>query len=215
MGSPAGRPAGQNFYGEARYVGTLHTFRKDKGRNKVDVPRILLEMYASGMSLTEVCTSPEGRGYSISTLRYRLIDAGLLRTHLSSVRLAASQGKLGHPGVKRVEFSKRWRDAISRARLAHAEKNAKTLSKKPNGYIEFTRGPHKGRMQHDIIMEQSIGRRLQSGEIVHHINEIRSDNRIENLQLMTRSEHSRHHAMKKLPHRARRENGQWQKASVA
>lgn len=38
-------------------------------------------------------------------------------------------------------------------------------------------------------MEQYIGRKLTKDEIVHHINGIKNDNRIENLQIMTRTEH--------------------------
>jgi len=35
--------------------------------------------------------------------------------------------------------------------------------------------------------------KLPSGYVVHHKNECKSDNDIDNLQMMTRSEHSRHH----------------------
>ncbi len=46
-------------------------------------------------------------------------------------------------------------------------------------------------LEHRLIMEQQIGRFLDKNEHVHHINRIRDDNRIENLQLMSASEHCR------------------------
>lgn len=42
-------------------------------------------------------------------------------------------------------------------------------------------------------MEQYLGRRLNRYEVVHHLNGNKMDNRIENLQLMSLSEHTRLH----------------------
>lgn len=46
--------------------------------------------------------------------------------------------------------------------------------------------------EHRLVMERYIGRSLRRGEVVHHINENRSDNRVDNLVLCTSvSEHIR------------------------
>jgi hypothetical protein len=69
-----------------------------------------------------------------------------------------------------------------------------------NGYIfVYVRG--RGKVgQHRLIIEEKIGRRLRPDEHVHHINGVRDDNRIENLQLLSNSEHATLTFSKKYRH---------------
>ena len=62
------------------------------------------------------------------------------------------------------------------------------LQKTENGWIQ----------QHIFVMQNHIGRTLNKDEVVHHINEDKTDNNINNLQLMTHVEHTKlHHIGKK------------------
>ena len=57
--------------------------------------------------------------------------------------------------------------------------------------------------EHRLVMAKHLGRFLEKDEIVHHLNGIRDDNRIENLFLTTRARHQHETIVKTLQARIR------------
>lgn len=157
----------------------------------IDV-QMLIDLYVNKiMSTLEI---NKVTGVSLSTVRSRLLHAGVLRTQTEAQLLAGRQGKKSHNKGKTRLFSDETRAKIKASKIKWADKNAKGYSLKQTGYYEVTRGANKGRPLHDVIAEIKIGRKLEKGEHVHHIDGNKQNNEPENLQVLTASEHMRLHA---------------------
>ena len=53
-------------------------------------------------------------------------------------------------------------------------------------------------LEHRLVAEQMLGRRIQKGEHVHHINGVKTDNRAENLIVLKHADHARLHPRQAL-----------------
>jgi len=83
---------------------------------------------------------------------------------------------------------------------AHPERIEKARNNSPVMYRAGLHEPRKYKKiyvngkqvrEHRYLMEQHLGRKLDTNEHIHHINGDCRDNRIENLQVLTNSEHQK------------------------
>lgn len=83
----------------------------------------------------------------------------------------------GHKGVNIGPTNPKWKGRWSRK----------------DGYIYINTGPYQSIQEHRFIAEKILGRPLEKNEIVHHKNGNKKDNHPENLEVMTKSQHSKLH----------------------
>lgn len=92
--------------------------------------------------------------------------------------------------VKHYTRVKRYGDAS----ITHRGEAGSGWVNKRDGYRYLSiKGSGRHILEHRMIMETYLGRKLNEWEEIHHINKIKTDNRIENLAVVTLSVHRKLH----------------------
>lgn len=100
---------------------------------------------------------------------------------LKVIKTLSSQNQLGEKNLQ-------WKGGRAKKGEYILIKNHTHPYRYKNNYVQ----------EHRLVMEKSLGRLLEPYEHIHHINGVRSDNRIENLFLTTNSTHIREHRNKEV-----------------
>lgn len=147
-------------------------------------------------------------GITHTTLSQKMKLLGMkVPTHAESAKQVWRNHKhpyLGKRGAESPSFGKKQSKETVARRISAitGDKNYRWSGgrkKHSGGYILAYAPDHPNRdrrgfvLEHRLVMEQHLGRFLGADEIVHHINENKEDNRIENLELTGRAEHAKHH----------------------
>jgi len=163
------------------------------------------EMYASGDSLRDI---GKAVGLTSGAIHSILTHRGIkLRDVSSSLKEKYPEGRFGEKagnwkGGRTLHITEAKKRADGKPRERYGEKAANWKGgrrKLKQGYIYIYSPDHPNAtkrgyvMEHRMVMEKEIGRYLKPNELVHHKNGIKDDNRIENLELMTKGTHVSKH----------------------
>ena len=176
---------------------------------EIERPPVITKDELKALYLTNKMSSVEiGKLYGLSDKT--------IRNYLDKYRIPKRKGgfpkgyqlppevraKIAKKIAKKNRGRKHTPEAIEKMKRAHDKHRTKGKGHKikVSGYTYIYYPTHKNCngsgfiAEHRLIMERHLGRYIKNDEVVHHINGNKSDNRIENLQLMTNAEHTKFHS---------------------
>ena len=110
-----------------------------------------------------------------------------------SMTCSAKKGEHRNPHTEFKKDQAPWNKGTKGVAKGNAGSFKKTKYVTEIGWYKRVTVNGKTLFEHRCVMERHLGRKLKGSEIIHHINGARDDNRIENLEIMTNSEHRKLH----------------------
>lgn len=131
----------------------------------------------SAIQIAELCSVDK------MVIYHKMNQTGIPRRTLGECQIAAS--KTGRRIIQRGEASATWKGGKYRDKKGYVH-----IKLQPNHpfYCMATSHEHYI-LEHRLVMAQELGRPLLRSEKVHHHNDIKDDNRPENLKLVSRASH--------------------------
>lgn len=157
----------------------LRSYGIDTYKNRVTKKKTMRGM--SEKEFREYLASEYERGMNMSDLAAELgVSPSCIRKYMLKYGIPIDSSRRGLRGKKNPKWS-----GGRRTKEGYIEVYAPDHPKACNNIV----------YEHRLVVEKHLGRYLASDEVVHHINGIKNDNRIENLVLLTNSEHLKLHGI--------------------
>lgn len=119
-------------------------------------------------------------------------DEGLTTYQIANKLGVVSQAVLRT--MNKFGIKRRSRKEVTRGEKHYNWKGGRYLHKDGYVFVKAETHPHRTSrgyaLEHILVVEKQLGRFLRKGEVVHHLNGIKDDNRIENLVVMRNQAHS-------------------------
>lgn len=156
---------------------TIHKHLKRRGlarpkRKPQEEINKIVELYNTGLS-----TAGVGKvvGLAPQTVRKHLLRRGVVRSKSEAAKAA----------YKTREHHWNWKGGRSKHNLGYVYVKVPDHLEKYHEKVTF----NGYALEHIVVWEQAHGMALPDGMVIHHLNGIKDDNRLENLVAMKRGEH--------------------------